>query len=126
MSLWRREASARLPELQHIIASRIVESPMMLWIELNQEFENLSKLDPQPLDLLARIWRYSDWCLKHGSAEVGTGAALAFCEHLMDSLERISVLPKIMKKSDFPAIRGLLEYHNSSSEVDACLNSLWK
>lgn len=39
MSQWRREASERLPELQLIIASKLVHSPMMLWIELNQEFE---------------------------------------------------------------------------------------
>ena len=41
MSAWRKEASKRLPELQRFIASREVDSPMMLWIELHMEFERL-------------------------------------------------------------------------------------
>lgn len=99
---------------------------MGLWIELNQEFEKLSEREPPPLDLLKRIWGYCEWCLAHDSDDVQTGAALAFCEHLMDTPSRISILPKIMKKSDFLTFRSLLEYHNTPTQVDICLNSLWK
>lgn len=121
MSLWRKEASERLPELQPIIASKIVDNPMMLWIELRLEFERRCEIQPPPLDLLGRIWGYCAWCLAHGREGVQTGAALAFCEHLMDSPAQIAVLPKIMTRRDFLELRALLEYHNAREEVDACL-----
>lgn len=125
MSLWRREASERLPELQRIIASKLVDSPMMLWIELNQEFERLCEVQPPPLDLLKRIWQYCDWCLIHGSDEVRTGAALAFCEHLIGTPARTSLLPKVIKRSDFVELKNILEYHNTPTEVESCLKALW-
>ncbi|AHF93997.1 hypothetical protein OPIT5_02550 [Opitutaceae bacterium TAV5] len=99
---------------------------MMLWIELNQEFEALCEKQSPPLDLLKRIWNYCDWCLANGSDDVQTGAALGFCEHLMDTPKRIELLPKIMSRSDFLGIRNLLEYHNAPAEVDDCLRTMWK
>ena len=99
---------------------------MMLWIELNIEFEKLCERRPPPLDLLKRIWEYCEWCLEHGSDDVRTGAALAFCEHLIDTPARISILPKIMRRSDFLDLRNILEYHNTSAEVESCLKTLWK
>lgn len=115
MSKWRREASERLLELQPIIASKLVDSPMMLWIELNQEFDRLCKTDPPPLDLLKRIWGYCEWCLKQGTSDIQTAAVLGFCEHLIDTPERTAILPKIMRRSDFLDLRNLLEYHNTSA-----------
>ena len=55
MSQWRRKASEELPELQPLIASKDVDRPMMLWIELNQKFEQLCESDPQPLDVFDPI-----------------------------------------------------------------------
>ena len=125
MSLWRKEASERLPELQPLIASRLVDGPMMLWIELNGEFQKRCDESPAPLDLLRRIWQYCDWCLIHGSGDVRTAAALAFCEHLVDTPERARLLPQIMKRDDFVALRNFVEYHHSPAEVDAWLHRLW-
>ena len=125
MSLWRREASERLPELQNIIASRLVDSPMMLWIELNIKFEKLSKSQPPPIDLLRRIWRYCEWSLQHGSPEVQTAAALGFCEHLIQTPERAALLPQIMSMADYMGLRSLMEYHHSPAEVDEWSRKLW-
>jgi hypothetical protein len=99
---------------------------MMLWIELNREFEKLCRLDPTPVDLLRRVWQYCDWCLLHGNDDVRTGAALGFCEHLIDTPERVALLPKIMSRSDFLALRNVVEYHRSPGEVDQCLRMLWR
>lgn len=125
MSRWRREASEQLPELQRIFASKNVDNPMMLWIDLNLEFENLCETQPPPLDLLARIWQYCNWCLTDGNDDVRTGAALAFCEHLIDTPKRTTILAEIMKRSDFLVLRSILEYHNTPAEVDSCLKNLW-
>jgi len=125
MSRWRREASERLPELQAIIASTLVDSPMMLWIEINSKFQKLCDEDSPPVDLLRRVWQYCDWCLLHGSPDVRTAAALAFCEHLIDTPERAALLPKIMSRTDYIEVRNLMEYHNSSAGVDSWLRRLW-
>jgi hypothetical protein len=115
-----------MPELQWLIASPLVDSPMMLWIELNQEFQKLCRIEPPPVDLLRRVWQYCDWCLVHGNDDVRTGAALGFCEHLIDTPERAALLPKIMSRSDFQALRNFVEYHHSPAEVDQCLKTLWR
>lgn len=125
MSAWRREASQRLPELQRIIASQLVDGPMMLWIELNTEFTKLCELDPPPVDLLRRIWQYCDWCLLNGGDELRTAAALGFGEHLIDTPQRAALLPQIMAQKDYLALRNLMEYHHSPEDVDEWLQKLW-
>ena len=99
---------------------------MMLWIEINLEFEKLCNRADPPIDLLSRIWDYCDWCLIHGGDDVRTAAALAFCEHLIDTAGKKAVLPKVMKRSDFLAVRNFVEYQNSPGEVDTYLKEIWK
>ena len=125
MSRWRKEASEHLPEMQSVIASKLVDSPMMLWIELQDQFGKLCESDPPPIELLSRFWKYCVWCLMNGSDDVRTAAALGFCEHLLSSPEIAHVLPKIMKRSDFLDIRNFLEYHNDPGEVNRWLEVLW-
>ena len=125
MSRWRREASERLPELQSIIASTLVDNPMMLWVELNSKFGELCEEEQPAIDLLRRVWQYCDWCLVHGSDDVRTAAAFGFCEHLLDSSRRAELLPKIMSRADYSAVRNFMEYHNSPAEVDAWFRKLW-
>jgi len=115
-----------LPELQRIISSRLMDNPMMLWIEFQSEFKRLCLHDSPPIDLLARVWQYAKWCLAHGSPDVSTAAALGFCEHLLDHPACAAVLPKIMDRSDFLSIRTLLDYHNTPAEVDTYLQTLWQ
>ena len=125
MSRWRREASERLPELQKLVASELVNGPMMLWIELNQEFQRQCELEPVPVDLLTRIWRYCEWCIEHGSEDVRTAAILAFCEHLIDTPRRIELLPRMMSRSDFLELRHVVEYRNTPEQVDEALALAW-
>lgn len=121
MSLWRKEASGRLPELQKIIASKEVTSPMSLWIELRLSFQKLCGQKPAPLELLRRIWGYATWCLDQGSGDVGTAAALAFCEHLIDTDESRQLLPLIMSRQDFEGCRELILYHHTKDEYESVL-----
>jgi hypothetical protein len=116
MSLWRKEASERLPELQRIIASRDVDSPMMLWIELKSTFQDLCEQDPPPLDLIKRLWGYAKWCMTQENGDVSTAAALAFGEHLLDRKSTQRILPEIMTRDDYEGLRGLLLYHNSEED----------
>jgi hypothetical protein len=118
MSSWRREASARLPEFQRIIASRDVDNPMRLWIELHTKFSQLCEQEPPPLDLLKRFWGYVKWCLEQENQDVLTAAALAFCEHLLDSEASKRLLPQIMSRKDYEGLRSLLLYHNSQEQYE--------
>ena len=125
MSRWRREASERLPELQFIIASREVDRPMMLWIELSTKFGKLCEQEDPPVDLLKRIWGYCSWCLTDGGGDVPTAAALGFCEHLLESPQRAAMLPRIMSRGEFLQVRNFLEYHHTPEVVDGWLSKLW-
>jgi hypothetical protein len=116
MSLWRKEALNRLPELQRIIASPDVDNPMMLWIELRAKFASLCQQVPQPLDLLRRIWGYAKWSMEHAHQDVGTAAALAFCEHLLDDEATRCILPQIMTRHDYEGLRALLVCRKSEED----------
>jgi hypothetical protein len=120
VSAWRKEAAKRLPELQRIIASRDVDGPMMLWIELHCKFSELCDQTPLPLDLLRRIWGYAVWSLAQGG-DVGNAAAVAFCEHLIQTRKSCVTLPQLMSRRDLEAIRGLLLYHNTEEEFKRAL-----
>jgi hypothetical protein len=93
---------------------------MMLWIELNMEFQRLCKQEAVPLDLLRRLWGYAKWCMERGD-DVGTGAALGFCEHLIDTKESRSILPEIMSQQDYQSLRGLLLYHHTELDYEVGL-----
>jgi len=121
MSAWREEASNRLPEIQSIIASRDVESPMMLWIELQIKFQSLCKQNPPPIDLIQRMWDYALWCMTKGNEDVRTAAALGLCEHLIDTKASRQMLPKIMERKLFEGFKDLLLYHNSEEEYEVAL-----
>ena len=116
MSRWRKEASERIPELQALVASRQVDNPMMLWIELHLKFDDLCEQEQPPLDLIKRIWEYAKWCMTQGHDHAATGAALGFCEHLLDREATRRILPAIMTRRDYEELRGLLLYHNSEEQ----------
>jgi hypothetical protein len=118
MSAWRKEASKRLPEFQSIIACRDVDNPMMLWIELHAKFAQLCEQEPPALDVLRRFWGYAKWCMEQGHEDVLTAAALAFCEHLLDSEASRRLLSQIMSRQDYEGIKSLLLYHNSQEQYE--------
>jgi hypothetical protein len=53
--------------------------------------------------------------------DVGTAAALGFCEHLIDTKESRSILPEIMSQQDYQSLKGLLLYHNTEIDYEAVL-----
>ena len=95
---------------------------MMLWIELHLVFEKLCEQKPLPFDMIKRIWDYAKWCMKSPNDDVGTAAAYAFCEHLLDSKASQAVLPKIMAREDFAELKVLLvTWNNSEEKYEAAL-----
>ncbi len=125
MSQWRRIANEELPELRNIIDDDYSSSPMRLWIELNIKFDDLCREDVPDLDLIKRIWSYCGWCLKHRSGDVRTGAALGFCEHLIDNRSRASILPRLMTRSEYLEFKPILLYHNDEDKIISYMKRLW-
>ena len=71
--------------------------------------------------LTTSIWEYAKWCMEQGHEDVATAAAVAFCEHLLDTKSTRQVLPAIMTRRDYEQLRVLLLYHNSEEEFAKAL-----
>jgi len=107
MSLWRQEASNRLPELQASIASALVDSPSDLWMQLRCDFDRLCHEEPPPIELLSRIWQYARWCAEHESEDVQFAAISHFFEHIEDTRLYRTVLPQFMSRDEYETVCGL-------------------
>jgi hypothetical protein len=106
-----------------VIASRDIDGPMMLWLELQTQFQRSCAQAPPPLDLLRRMWRYALWCMQHPDGDVRTAAALAFCEHLLDTPACRALLPQLMTRREFENCRDLLLYHNTEEQFREVLRA---
>lgn len=107
MSLWRKEASNRLPELQQSITSTLVESPSDLWMQLNCDFDRLCHKEPAPIELLSRIWQYARWCAEHESEDVQFAVISYFFGHIKDTRLYRTVLPQFMSRDEYETACGL-------------------
>jgi hypothetical protein len=106
MSLWRKEASKRLPELQSKIASPSVNSPSDLWMELHFEFDRLCREATASTDLLSRIWEYAKWSAQHEDESVQTAVVNFFFENIEDTRAYREVLPRFMSRADYLQYTG--------------------
>ena len=122
MSLWRKEALDRLPELSALISSPHVDNPMLLWVELQTTFGQLCEKDPLPLELLRRLWGYAKWSMEQRHDALVTAVHVAFCEHLLGRERVERALPQIMTRREFLSMREALLYHNAASVVDRVAN----
>ena len=107
MSLWRKEASNRLPELQRSIASTLVGNPSELWMQLHWEFDRLCHQDPPPIELLSRIWQYARWSSEHESEDVQFAVISFFFEHIEDTRLYRTVLPQFMSRDEYETVCDL-------------------
>lgn len=101
MSGWRKEASDQLPELQALVAAREVHMPSDLWLRLFLEFEHLTREIPLPADLLARLWKYAKWSLRHPDEDVRDAVWSFFFENLKDTRNNRIFCPKFMSGDDY-------------------------
>jgi hypothetical protein len=107
MSLWRKEASNRLPELQQTIAAASIKTPTDLWMELRINFDRLCREEPPPIELLSRIWQYARWSLEHPAKDVQFAVISHFFEAIEDTRLYRTVLPKFMSRKEYETVSGL-------------------
>ena len=106
MSLWRKEASKRLPELQAVVADTSVKTPSDLWMALRREFDHLCHQQPPPIGLLSRIWDYAKWSVEHKDDSVQFAAINFFFEEIQDTKVYREVLPRFMTAKDYDQYTG--------------------
>jgi hypothetical protein len=85
MEPWREKAADVFPELWSVWEN--ADSPYGLWLELRLAFEKAYDKTPPDESLIARIYRYADWCdgqPRGLSAEddLLTIVAVSFYEHI--------------------------------------------
>lgn len=126
MKDWKQHTKKNIPEIVDYIGDdfdEYIDSPMMLWIELDFLFSNAAKDKNE--NLIKRIFEEADYYFEYEnnpkSDDFSTAVALAFVEHLLDEEERIPYVIKYFSKEDFVGCKNLLTYHNSEGKYQKVL-----
>jgi hypothetical protein len=117
MSLWRREAIERFPELCREIAN--AENITMVWFELWYHlFEPAYQKDPSDTAMIARIYGYADWSLGHRSSDVLTSAIVSFYEHLPNHNQMRRDMPRWISQETCDMLWFAWEYTTKQKFAD--------
>lgn len=109
MSLWRREALARFPELQRQIAD--AEGLYFVWMALCHElFKPAYEKDPPDIEMAARVYEYAAWSLRQRSTYARTAVADEFYEWLADDPRTRRDMPRWISQEDFDKIKSAWDY----------------
>ncbi len=117
MSLWRRIAIERLPELQCKIAD--ADNAFDLWIELYNELNRIYQHEPDNESLIGRIYKYAAWCWNQSRNDyLRTAVIVCFYEVLpTDKVIRKDVA-RWLSVEEFAALRPVFGYYLSKKAVD--------
>lgn len=109
MSLWRREALARFPELQREIAD--IEGTYSIWVLLRHAlFIPAYAEDPPDMETAKRVYEYAAWSLKQRSPRVHRAVADEFYERLADDPRTRREMPRWISQADFNWIKFAWDY----------------
>ena len=108
MSLWRREAIRRFPEMQREIAD--ADGIMYIWWIFARKIEEAYHQYPPDEGSIAAIYDYALWSLKHRSIEVRTQVVINFFEGLHDDPIVRWDLPRRISQEDFDMLGFAWEY----------------
>jgi hypothetical protein len=108
MSLWRREAIQRFPEMHWEIAD--ADSVMYVWNRLFDKLQDAYCKEPRDDSRIAAIYDYALWSLKHRSIEVRTQVVINFFEQLHDDPKVRRDLPQRISQEDFDLLGFAWEY----------------
>ena len=117
MSLWRREAIERFPEMRREIAK--CPNTTELWFELWYDlFKPAYEKEPPDEEMIRRVYDYAYWSLKHRSSEVATSAIVSFFEHLPDEVQMRREMPRWISQEDFDMLWFAWEYTTKQKFAD--------
>lgn len=117
MSLWRREAITRFPELHREIAD--ADSVGWAWFELWYSlFKPAYAKEPPDNRVIARVYDYAYWCLRHRNIDVRTAAILDFYEMLHEDSRIRADMPRWISQEDFDMLHFVWEYSTKQDFAD--------
>ena len=108
MSLWRREALTRFPEMHQDITEAIDKN--YLWCEFFRGLQQAYQQGPPDAKRIAAIYNYALWSLKHRSISVRTAVVISFFEQLHDDVQIRRDLPRHLSQDDFDMLGFAWEY----------------
>ena len=109
MSLWRREAITRFPELHREIAD--AEGIYIFWAALRHELSTPAcEKNPPDMGTAARVYDYATWSLKQRSPGVRRAVADEFYERLADDPRTRRDMPRWISQEDFNKIKFAWAY----------------
>ncbi len=110
MSLWRREALARFPELHREIAD--APGIYFVWMLLRHEmFRPAYEKDPPDLETAARVYEYAAWSLKHPNSHVRRAVELEFYQRLADEPRTRWDMPRWIPQETFDGLRSAWDFY---------------
>ena len=116
MSLWRREAIERFPELHREIAD--AEGIYLFWATLWHElFKPAYEKCPPDTATAARVYEYAAWSLKQRSAGGRRAVADEFYERLADDSRTRQDMPRWISQANFDAIKAAWNYMTPQNYV---------
>ncbi len=117
MSLWRREAIERFPEMHRSLAD--ADSIGMAWFELWYSFfKPAYAKEPPDREAIARVYDYAYWCLGHRNIDVRTAVTLDFYEKLHDDSRMRADVPRWISQEDFDMLHFAWEYSTKQDFAD--------
>ena len=117
MSLWRREAIERFPELHREIAD--ADSIGMTWFELWYGlFKPAYTMEPPASETISGVYEYADWCLAHRNIDVRMAVILDFYEMLHEDSRIRADMPRWISQEDFDMLHFAWEYSTKRDFAD--------
>jgi len=109
MSLWRREAIERFPELHRQIAD--IEGKHLLWLLLRNElFDPAYAKNPPDMETAKRVYEYAAWSLRQRSPHVCRAVADEFYERLADAPRTRRDMPRWISQEDLDRLQFAWDY----------------
>ncbi len=109
MSLWRREALTRFPDLYRQIAD--AEGLHFVWMALwHGLFKPAYEKEPPDMETSARVYEYAVWSLKQRSIRVRRAVGDEFYQRLADDPRTRRDMPRWISQEDFDQLQFAWDY----------------
>jgi hypothetical protein len=97
-----------------------IDSPYLLWFELNDAFEQAYEAAPRNESLIKRVYNYSDWCCRQPRGKTAeddllTCVAVCFYEHIPCHRAARADMPRWWRAEDLRE-PSIFKYHLTESE----------
>jgi hypothetical protein len=122
MDEWLAKAWDLFPELEgHLFNHHSHDTPVDLWIDLDNLLGMAYDETPSNDDLIGRIYDYADWCFKQPESDhaeiLSSAAAFGLIENIPLNLKAADDLYRWMSIESFQGFESLFRYHLDTEDA---------